>query len=346
MKNISMKKHLALTSLLFLPVLLLCSSTAAFAEEVTLENLVRAESDTMIRLNLETFGIEVGELTHLREPVTPSTQTIIRPNQDTLYSAVVLDLSEPATITLPVTDGRFQSMLVISQDHYLFAEATPGTYELTEENVGTRFAFILFRTFVDPANTDDLATAHATQDGIALMGGGDGPFETPDWDLDTLKKARDAVNDLASAVGFDTSKAFGRKDEVDPIGHLVGAIAGWAGQPAYTAVGIIEAVDENDGKTPYAVTVSDVPVDAFWSITVYNADGYLEPNDLNRNSYNNVTANPNDDGSYTILFGGCDDGRVNCIPITEGWNYVIRLYQPRKEILDGTWTFPTVEAVR
>ena len=331
-----MLKRLLLVAAFLLP-------SAAFAEDVTIENLVRAESDTMIRQNLESFGIGIGDLTHRREPVTSATQTIIRPNQDTLYSAVVLDLSEPATITLPETDGRFQSMLVISQDHYSFVEATPGTYELTEENVGTRFAFVLFRTFIDPADTDDLATAHATQDGILLTGGGDGPFEAPDWDLETLAEARNAVSDLASAVGFNASRAFGRKDEVDPIDHLVGAMAGWAGQPSSTALGILESVEENDGETPYAVSVKDVPVDAFWSITVYNAEGYLEPNDLNRNSYNNVTANPNEDGSYTIHFGRCDDGRVNCIPITKGWNYTIRLYQPREEILDGSWTFPAVE---
>ena len=321
--------------------------SAALAEDVTMANLVRAESDTMIRANLANQGVEVGELSHERTPTSASEpQPIIRANQDTLYSAVVLDLSEPATITLPETDGRFQSMLVISQDHYSFVEAKPGTYELTEENVGTRFAFVLFRTFVDPADADDLATAHATQDGILLTGGGDGPFEAPDWDLETLAEARNAVSDLASAVGFNASRAFGRKDEVNPIDHMVGAMAGWAGQPSSTALGILESVEANDGKTAHAVTVKDVPVDAFWSITVYNADGYLEPNDLNRNSYNNVTADPNEDGSYTIHFGGCDDGRMNCIPITDGWNYTIRLYQPRQEILDGEWTFPEFVKVK
>jgi hypothetical protein len=29
----------------------------------------------------------------------------------------------------------------------------------------------------------------------------------------------------------------------------------------------------------------------------------------------------------------------------DGWNYTVRLYQPRPEILDGTWTFPAVEPV-
>ena len=121
-------------------------------------------------------------------------------NQDTLYSAVVLDLAEPATITLPEVGDRFQSMLVINQDHFSFVESSPGTYELTEDEVGTRFAFVLFRTFVDAADPHDLASAHATQDGIALSGGGDGPFEAPDWDLESLAEARKVADDVWSRL--------------------------------------------------------------------------------------------------------------------------------------------------
>lgn len=316
----------------------------ALAEDVTISNLVRAGSDTMIRANLATYDLEVGEMMHERTLIpADGPQPIIRANQDTLYSGVVLDLSEPATVTLPESDGRFQSMLVVSQDHYSFAEAQPGSYELTSENVGTRFAYVLFRTFVDASNPDDLAAAHAAQDGITVTGGGPGPFEAPDWDLERLAEARKAVSDLASAIGFDARRAFGRRDEVDPVDHLVGAMAGWAGQPASTATASVDSVEQNDGETPFAVTVKDVPVDAFWSITVYNADGYLEPNALGRNSYNNTSATPNDDGSYTLHFGGCSDGRINCIPITPGWNYAIRLYEPQESILDGSWTFPALE---
>ena len=41
----------------------------------------------------------------------------------------------------------------------------------------------------------------------------------------------------------------------------------------------------------------------------------------------------------------CDDGRVNCIPITPGWSYAVRMYQPHEEIIDGSWTFPAFEPV-
>ena len=326
-------------------VLALCAPTLASAEDITIQNLMRAESDTMFRLTMQTSGMGIGEIAHERQVVSADgPQPIIRPNQDTLYSSAIIDLSEPVTVTLPEGDGRFQSVLVISQDHYNFAYAEPGAYELTEDEVGTRFAMLLFRTFIDAGDLDDAARAHAVQDGIVIEGGGTGPFEAPDWDLEALAAARKAVSDLAAVVGLDASIAFGRRDEVDPLGHLIG-MAGWAGQPATTAAAFVDAVDMNDGGTPHAVTLSDVPVDAFWSITVYDADGYLAPNDLGRNSYNNTSATPNEDGSYTIHFGACEDGRINCIPVTPGWNYTVRLYQPRPEILDGSWTFPAIEPV-
>jgi len=31
---------------------------------------------------------------------------------------------------------------------------------------------------------------------------------------------------------------------------------------------------------------------------------------------------------------------LNCIPIMAGWNYMVRLYRPRAEILNGKWKFP------
>ena len=312
--------------------------------KVTVANFVRAETDHMIRVNMQAFDIGIGTLMHVRNPTTPDNQPVIRMNQDTLYSATVLDLAKPVTLTLPEAGGRYMSMHVVNQDHYMFVEAKPGTYELTEELVGTRFAHVTIRTFVDILDPDDLAKAHAAQDAIEIAGGGDGPFEAPNWNTDDLAVARKALSDLA-VLGFDASYAFGRKEEVRPVDRLVGAAAGWGGLPQRAAMYIIAGVDANDGKTPHAVTVKDVPVDAFWSITVYNADGYLEANAQGVNSYNNFSAQPNADGSTTIHFGGCDDGRINCIPITPGWNYAVRMYEPRAEILDGTWRFPSPEPV-
>lgn len=227
-----------------------CAPAPALAEDITIQNLMRAESDTMFRMTMQTNGTGVGEIAHEREVASADgPQPIIRANQDTLYSAAIVDLSEPVTVTLPEGDGRFQSVLVISQDHYNFAYAAPGSYELTEDEVGTRFAMLLFRTFVDAGDPDDAARAHAMQDGIVIEGGGSGPFEAPDWDLENLAEARQAVNDLAAAVGLDAANAFGRRDEVNPLDHLIG-MAGWAGQPATTASAFVDAVEMTTARRP------------------------------------------------------------------------------------------------
>jgi hypothetical protein len=48
--------------------------------------------------------------------------------------------------------------------------------------------------------------------------------------------------------------------------------------------------------------------------------------------------------SNTIRFGG-DSKADNFLPIVKGWNYIVRLYRPKKEILDGSWTFPNPQAI-
>jgi len=299
----------------------------------------------MFRANMKAFGVSFGKFFHLRKPTTPDNQPVIRMNQDTLYSATVLDLSKPVKITLPEVGGRYMSMHVVNQDHYMFVKSKPGTYELTEDLIGTRFAYVTIRTFYNVSDPDDLPKAHEAQDKLEISGGGEGPFEAPNWNTEQLAVARNALNDL-STLGFDTSHAFGSKEEVRPIDYLVGAGAGWGGLPRTAAMYVSNSVANNDGKTLYAVTVKEVPVNAFWSVTVYNAEGYLEANKLSVNSYNNSSVKKNKDGSTTIHFGGCEDGRVNCIPISKGWNYAVRMYEPKKELLDGSWTFPDIEPVK
>jgi len=176
---------------------------------------------------------------------------------------------------------------------------------------------------------------------LRIRAGSEQPFAPPDYDQASFDLTRQALLELAKGIaGFD--RAFGRRDAVDPVRHLIGSAAGWGGLPEQEAT----YINVNPGLPVgrYQLTVRDVPVDAFWSISLYNAAGYFEPNDRNANSVNSITAVPNDDGSVTVSFGDCHDDRPNCLPIMEGWNYLVRLYRPRPEVLDGSWTFPAVEA--
>lgn len=313
------------------------------ATPVTVDNFIRAESDRYFATTVQDNGGQLGTFRHERNIASVDNQPVIRNNRDVLLSFAALDLDAgAATITLPDPGKRFMSILVISQDHEMpIAEFGQGTYRLARDNVGTRYAVVVLRIFVDPNDPKDLAAVHALQDAVRVnQPGGPGKFESPNWDQASLNKVRDALLVLAATVK-DFRGAFGKKGEVDPIRHLIGAAAGWGGNPESVAVYVGGTPARNDGKTIYQLTVpANVPVDGFWSISVYNAQGYFQKNEYNAYNLNNVTAQKNADGSVTVQFGGCDGRVPNCLPIVDGWNWTARLYRPRAEILNGTWIFP------
>ncbi|TDR85348.1 DUF1254 domain-containing protein [Enterovirga rhinocerotis] len=311
---------------------------------VTPDNFARAETDLYFANVAANGGF--GRFDHTREPAPLDKQTVIRLNRDTLYSAAVFDLDAgPVTIRLPEAGKRFVSMQVIDQDQYTYGvHYDPGTYTLTREKVGTRYVVVAVRILVDPANVEDMREAHRLQDAIGTTQDRAGEFKVPNWDPASQNKVRGALLVLASTLP-DTNRMYGRKDEVDPVRFLIGAAQGWGANPPKEALYLNIVPEKNDGKTVHLLTVKDVPVDGFWSVTVYNEKGYFEPNPLGAYSLNDVTGRKEADGSLKIQFGGCDGRIANCLPIMAGWNYMVRLYRPRAEILDGTWRFPDAKAV-
>ncbi|MBJ9984171.1 DUF1254 domain-containing protein [Acinetobacter sp. S40] len=324
-------------------------ATSVYADEsvtVTPKNFVRAESDLYLSAQVKDGGL--GKLYNRRDVASVQNQTIIRLNRDTLYSSGVYDLDAgPVKITMPDTKGRFQSLQVISEDHYTpFVIYDKGTYVFNKENIGTRYVLFGFRTLVNPNDPKDVNAAHAVQDQIKIeQANGPGKFEIPKWDLVSQKKVRDALLVLSETLS-DTNGMFGKKNEVDPVLHLIGSASAWGGNPETEATYLNITPKQNDGKTVYKLSVKDVPVDEFWSVSVYNEQGYYQPNELNSYNLNSVTAQKAKDGSITIQFGACNKTTVNCIPIVKGWNYMVRLYRPQASILNGTWHFPEAQPIK
>ena len=64
---------------------------------------------------------------------------------------------------------------------------------------------------------------------------------------------------LAAALpdSRDSRGMFGTRSDTDPIRHLLGSAPAWGGNPR--------------------LCVDEVPVDGFWSVTVYNNEGYFTP---------------------------------------------------------------------
>lgn len=310
---------------------------------VTWDTFVRAESDKYFKSYVGKGAF--GKFLHIRQPTPIDQQKVIRMNRDTLYSMGIFDLTSPVTITKPDTGDRFQSMQVINQDEYTLAvNYKPGEYTLTQDKIGTRYVLVLFRTLVDASNPTDVKKVNTIQNQIQVKQTSKGKFEIPNWDQRSQDRLRDAINVLASTL-TDASKCFGTQDEVDPVAYLLGAAFGWGGNPAKDATYLNVTPEKNNGKTPYTLTVKDVPVDGFWSISLYNGKGFFQENEYKAYSVNNITGIKNKDGSVTIHFGG-DPKQPNYLPIMDGWNYIVRLYQPHQEILDGKWVFPKAEPAK
>jgi hypothetical protein len=260
---------------------------------------------------------------------------------------VVVDFdAAPMTVTLPEAGSRFISMIVIDEDHYVVDVVyRPGSYTFNKDKIGTRYALVAIRMLVDPANPGDVEQVHALQDALkAEQPGGPGLFDIPDWDEISQGKVRAALVALGETLP-DWKHAAGRRGEVDPVRHLIVTATGWGLNPDKDAIYLNVTPSKNDGATVYKLTVKDVPVDGFWSISLYNAEGFFAPNKLNAYTLNNITAKKSGDGSVAIQFGGCNGQIANCLPTMPGWNYIVRLYRPRAELLDGKWRFPEAQAV-
>lgn len=342
-----MKKSNAITSVAMSAIMTTsiasAQTLASSSEPVTVENYSRAQTDVNFAGVVKSGGF--AKFRHGRELAPPVQQGIVRPNRDTLYSFAILDLDAgPVTITLPEGARRFMAMQIVNQDQ--FTPATfygAGTHTVTWQGIGTRYAIAVVRFFVDFSNREEIRQVHALQDAITLSQDRPGTFEIPNWDVTSLKKVQAALMQLGTMVS-DTRRMFGAGEEsVDPVKHLIGSAMLWGGNPEKDALYLPITPVQNDGTTIHKLTVGEVPVDGFWSLTVYNSKGYLEQNQDNIYSVNSITAKKGSDGLVSIQFGGCDGKIPNCLPITQGWSYTVRMFQPRADILDGSWKFPVAQ---
>ena len=344
-----MKKLLASLLAILAITVFLGSSAATAAQEkttpVTDENYSLAETDGVIegyvkKIAKATNTNGVGVLMHYRKGADPKDRTIMRINFDTIYSWAIVDLTEPATLTMPETNGRYQSAWFVSEDgYYPGAFTTPGEHKITKEWVGgARYAVIVMRTQVDTKDPADLAKAHALQDKLKLTQKDKGTFVPQhQWNEKEVLAMRAKYMKIGN--GMSTSDMFGKKGEISLKNRNAGNAFGWGGFTPDQAV-----YPQYFPKTtaPQTLTLKDVPVKAFWSITVYDKDGFPQTDTYNINS---AFAVADADGSVTIHFGG-DKSAKNYMETSDGWNFTLRMYQPTEAYFNETWKKPELKLVK
>jgi hypothetical protein len=313
---------------------------------VTSQNYATAETQSLFAgayialIAKSTCTPGMGVLMHEREPSDPSHRAFARVNYDTLYSWLLLDLTTPATISMPETDGRYQSAQVLNEGHWMpFVITEPGSFTLTRENSGSRYVLVGFRTQMNMQDRDDIAAANALQDLISVEQAEPGEMVFTDrWNKEEILALRKELQILRDEKGYKSEDMFGKEGEIDFDMNNVGVAIGWGGQPKEGAVYLFYTPDSDEHQT---LTMSNVPHadNAFWSITVYDEDGFVASEPFNMNS---SFAKTNVDGDTVLNFGG-DPSADNYLPVYPGWNATLRIYTPQPNYFDGSWVRPELQ---
>ena len=319
--------------------------TATAVTPVTKANYAAAETEVILadyvrKIAKGTCSGGMGVFLHQHAAMDPAERSILRPNFDTLYSFAVLDLEQPATVVLPDTD-RYQILEVVNDEHWIpLISDKPGRYTLTKEAMGSRYVFAFVRTQVNMQDPEDLKQAAAVQDQIQLEQTAPGVFVSPNkFDQQAILAMRADYNNRRQPEGITSEMAFGKKGEISKEMRNFGVAIGWGGLPKQGAVypfpNVVNSIE------PQTLTLKNVPNDprAFWSVTVYDAEGFSTGENYNINS---AFAKANDQGEYIIHIGG-DKNQDNYLDIYSGWNAAIRIYSPTEAYFNGSWISPQFE---
>jgi hypothetical protein len=264
---------------------------------------------------------------------------VIRMNLDTLYSFAILDSTQnDIKLVLPDINDRYFSCCVLDEEHYEILFTTKGGSHVFPKT--NKYNVCLIRILVkDNVNKDEIKHVNAIQKNIYIDAKNySNKLILPKMDMDSYKYTKNLITKLAeTAPAMSSIGMFGKKGHVNELKHLLGVNLGWGGLSEKQAFYDLVYPENNDGKQEYSLTVGDVPVNAFWSIIIYDKNGFILNN--NRRSLNNFTAKKNKDGKYIINFSN-NPQKINQLNITNGWNYTVRMYEPSDEILQMKWTFP------
>jgi len=334
MKNVSSP----LVTLFLATVLSACTNTGhveskPVTEEdviVTKENYPTIETSRQFAIQIEQAG-GINKLDRWNGIAKIDNQPIIRLNQDTVYTMGVVDVSEGATVTLPDTGDRFISVQFVDADHYIYpAKYGAGTYDFPQE---TDYVYVLVRIGSETGSSEEDAIIAELQEKLVISANSAKPFAPAKYDKASYEATHKYLLAEFATGKYDPKTMFNEKGVANEAARQVGAAIGWGGG---------QVVDNQWSMRPdstdfgcQSTTFEDPEnVGGFWSITVYNKEGFLFA-ESNMNSYK---ASPNRDGTYTVRFG-CD-GQENNIDIeneTGAWNAIMRAYRPSKLVQSGAW---------
>jgi len=310
--------------------------------KVTPETYIRAETDRQFGEIVKMSG-GVNRFYHFRNPTPLDKQNVVRMNRDTLYSMAVVDTSKGAKITVPeLPIDRYASVYLVDNDHYTpFVIYTAGTHDFPKD---TKYLGVGVRIQVfNPKDPDEIALVNKLQDQFVIKANSADPFAEPEWDQQSLNALTVKYKEEFKKFAKYPSDWQGPRGKVNEQTRHLAAAGAWGLFPEWDATYIIYS----GHHTPNVCHIATYAVPenkAFWSILIYGNDGFIKSENSLVNS-SNVKLNA--DGTFAVYFGSKElCGEVsNRLDVTEGWNFLMRIYRPGASILGGSYKLPKAEPI-
>ena len=335
-----------------------------FPYQDTYNYLVKYTGGDAAKINTWILGVEP-------ELVKAGDDKVVRMNNDTYYKMaffilengpVVLESTHPGSdrfSSFQLMDDHnvnFDNVMNPDGKYTLYYGEKPAQYEGEAIESPSSLALVIVRVEVkDKEDSADVAAAKKIFTGIHVKGPVVQAFPQLDLLGDFSKEVE--VEALARMDQVSESEPFsalisGPGDVPEKVSYLqlaAGTKGGWGGpvtsHSAYEFFFVDDRGDDLVGANgTYTVTTPEPPVEAFWSVTIYDTDrgGFLHPNAENRYHINNTTAVKNADGTVTFTFKQtCEAGDLNCLEVPAGrFDYVARYYLPSEAVQSGEWKMP------
>jgi hypothetical protein len=300
--------------------------------------------------------------------------TVVRMNNDTFYKMAFVYLEDgPVVLSAAVPDRtRFVSFQLMDDrnvnyhnvmfpngEFILYHGESPTDLSGAAIEVPSALSVVVVRVEVkDMQDAFDVAAAEDVFRSITIEG--PTPSAFPEVELlsgfsaAVVEEGNRRLDDAFATIAFSETVVGPNQEpgrDVPYLNHSAGTKGGWGGPD--TAHSAYEAINFDGNGEPmrgangiYTVTTEEPPVDAFWSVTVYDTDrgGFLHPNKDDRYHINNTTAVKNEDGTVTFVFKqSCDGDDRNCLEVPAGrFDIATRYYLPHEEIRSGEWRFPPI----
>lgn len=313
---------------------------------VTELNYPMVESERQMIVRQTNAGI--NKFDHKRELTLTAKQDVVRMNRDTYYSFATINVSKGAKVIMPqIPEGKYMSIMAITLDHKI----QPMEYGAGEFELSTHIGDHIFLAVRLDA-TFSQAEANAIQDQMKIVAGSDELLSVEAYNHKSFDKVEMGLKSQMPALFAKEGKQAllnmftdheQKYDTFNDTKWKIGSAVGWGG--ALKTDNIYEISGNMPTDVCYQATFEDPENKAFWSVTVYNKEGYMFSDHASISSDN---AKTNSDGTYTLSFG-CGDGAINNILTANEsgkFNLAVRHYKRSEKVANGYRILPYVKAMK